>query len=541
VNLKLLLLLSLITITYLLIAIQGIVEIFSIKVAIASNVILQSGNLTPPKYSYYWLSIALMQNRPVSTLLISIISIVTSLQPICVILIPSGLVVTVLVTYLIARNILSRTSILLLLAVSTSLLPYFTVTSYHSLSMTYLVLFLYIIFFRNSSSSFTYKNFVLGSVLLLNTLLTHQYASGIALLTVSIYLILMSGLSIHKTQRQRNLVYILASWSSLLILSSLLEIYYLKDLELLSTIMEGKEFVASLIDNAVYTIVKALRIVPAEQPPHQKYADAFYETFPSSKYQSLVEGFSKYFILVMGLLLSTYFLRSRSDEKDYTDSKALAASLLSLCGGILGVSLAYSAVYKGAVILYQYVALYVLPFTQILLYSLFSKSSKFINLLLRAMSVLLFILMLLNNVLFLVVNVDLANKGIIPLINENEVKQAAVFIAVSADVRKLAVLADFAVSSIMGFTIYSHNYSSQINVMPLGNYTYLLECSSYTEIANILAYPKLAVLTNKNLLYGMRGEVAQYYVPPNKICYKGFVKLYHQVIATNNLFVYYLP
>lgn len=540
-NLKLLLLLSLITITYLLIAIQGIVEIFSIKVAIASNVILQSGNLTPPKYSYYWLSIALMQNRPVSTLLTSIISIVTSLQPICVILIPSGLVVTVLVTYLIARNILSRTSILLLLAVSTSLLPYFTVTSYHSLSMTYLVLFLYIIFFRNSSSSFTYKNFVLGSVLLLNTLLTHQYASGIALLTVSIYLILMSGLSIHKTQRQRNLVYILASWSSLLILSSLLEIYYLKDLELLSTIMEGKEFVASLIDNAVYTIVKALRIVPAEQPPHQKYADAFYETFPSSKYQSLVEGFSKYFILVMGLLLSTYFLRSRSDEKDYTDSKALAASLLSLCGGILGVSLAYSAVYKGAVILYQYVVLYVLPFTQILLYSLFSKSSKFINLLLRAMSVLLFILMLLNNVLFLVVNVDLANKGIIPLINENEVKQAAVFITASADVRKLAVLADFAVSSIMGFTIYSHNYSSQINVMPLGNYTYLLECSSYTEIANILAYPKLAVLTNKNLLYGMRGEVAQYYVPPNKICYKGFVKLYHQVIATNNLFVYYLP
>jgi hypothetical protein len=305
--------------------------------------------------------------------------------------------------------------------------------------------------------------------------------------------------------------------------------------------MEGKEFVASLIDNAVYTIVKALRIVPAEQPPHQKYADAFYETFPSSKYQSLVEGFSKYFILVMGLLLSTYFLRSRSDEKDYTDSKALAASLLSLCGGILGVSLAYSAVYKGAVILYQYVVLYVLPFTQILLYSLFSKSSKFINLLLRAMSVLLFILMLLNNVLFLVVNVDLANKGIIPLINENEVKQAAVFITASADVRKLAVLADFAVSSIMGFTIYSHNYSSQINVMPLGNYTYLLECSSYTEIANILAYPKLAVLTNKNLLYGMRGEVAQYYVPPNKICYKGFVKLYHQVIATNNLFVYYLP
>jgi hypothetical protein len=308
--------------------------------------------------------------------------------------------------------------------------------------------------------------------------------------------------------------------------------------------MEGKDPITLLIDNAVYTLVKALRIVPLEQPPHQKYADVFYEIFPLSKYQSVVEGFSKYFILMVSLLLSIYFFKNRNDRQDYIDSKALAASLLSLCGGILGVSLVYSAVYRGAVILYQFVSLYVLPFTQILLCSLFSKSfkfTKFTNLLLRVTSVLLLILMLLNNALFLVVNVDLANKGIIPLIGGNEIKQAAVFIMASADVRKLAVLADFATSGIMGFIIYSHNYSSQINVMPLGNYTYLLDCSSYTEVANIVAYPKLAILTNKNLLYGMRGEVAQYYVPPNKICYKGFVELYHQVVATNNLFVYYLP
>jgi uncharacterized membrane protein (DUF485 family) len=309
--------------------------------------------------------------------------------------------------------------------------------------------------------------------------------------------------------------------------------------------MEGKDPITLLIDNAVYTIVKALRIVPVEQPPHQKYVDVFYEIFPLSKYQSLVEGFSKYLILITSLMLSIYVLfRSRSYQQDYIDSKALAALLLSLCGGILGISLVYSAVYRGAVILYQFVSLYVLPFTQILLYSLFSKTfkfTKFTNLLLRLISVLLLILMLLNNALFLVVNVDLANKGIIPLISGNETKQAAVLIMTSADVRKLAVLADFATSSIMGFTIYSNNYSNQINVMPLGNYTYSLDCSSYTKVANIVAYPKLTILTSKNLLYGMRGDVAQYYVPPNKICYKGFVELYHQVIATDNLFVYYLP
>jgi len=544
-KLKLLLLFCLIIVMYLLIAIQGIVEIFSIKVVIASNPILQNGRLATPGDFSYWAPIALVQDRPISVLLTTVISIVTYLQPVHVILIPDGLIVTVLVTYLIASTVYRKTSSsLLLFSVSTSLLPYFTVTSYHSISMAYLLIFLYIVFIRGLlSRSFTYKNFVFGSVLLLNILLSHQYANGIVLMMLFIYAAIMSGLSVHKARKQRNLMYMLVVLTPFLISASLLEVYYLKDLELFSSFIEGSDPIALLIDNTVYTIAKVLKITPMEPPYHQKYADLFYEIFPLSKYQSLLEGTSKYLILTIGFLLSIYtFLRDKNDQQGYIDSKALAVFILSLCGGILGISLIYSVVYKGAVILYQFVALYVLSFTYILLYQLISKSFKnFTKLLLRAVLILIFILMLLNNTLFIVLNVDLAKKGIIPIISGDEIKQTALVIMTLTDISKLTVFADFATSSSMGFTIYSHNYTSQIIVMPLGEYTYLLDCSSYTEVSNIVKYTKLMVLTKKNLLYGMRGEVAQYYIPPNKICYKGFAEQYNQVIATSNLIFYYFP
>lgn len=526
---------------------------FIVKVEISDVLLMQNGKLFIMTEGF-WSPVNLWY-RPISVLNYSIFTMITGM-PITMVF-PIYAMLLCLIYYMLftlyrrfydsrklsqGEYVVLFSMVLYLLVIAGA--SYFSINGYHALSILFLLLFVYSLLRLFTDEISSTRKLLLLIIFGIVTLLTHQYSTGIIIsmvfLSIPFVLFYYKVFSKTLTLRKYDIIPILITVA---FLDLLIEIFVLPDLELLAENFTIDEIINGMVIGVMRTVLKVIGLqLQVEPMQHLKYIEYLKSIFPLIAISEYVEGGTKYLLILAGLIYGITVLKQAirgKDRKRYWISSIMIMSSFSL----LFPSLIYSLFYGALTIIafWVFVLLYV-QLLGIIYLELEHPSSK---LFIRSMKSLVkyFIIGMLTLSAILSVIIQLQLIPIREPFGKDSVSEYIGFIIARYANKKYVVLSDFYFSANIARGSFIKTFNASLNasyvvVSPFGVLAYELNC---TDIRLLESENRMIVFSSNNVKYGLFGDVAQYYVPPEHICIQ-WLFAYSKLIlsAGNRLGGYYV-
>ncbi|MEM0379054.1 MAG: hypothetical protein QXU53_06995 [Thermosphaera sp.] len=518
-------------------------DVFITKVILGNILLNKEGSFPLSSVGGYW-AIVLLNYRPASIVEYSVLRYVTGLQDYPLLGFPIYALPTFLLIYSIGtiltkqsyyRKRKSEAEIILSITSCIAIVYgfyYFSVSGYHALSITYLILSMYLLIkYMFATNRPTLILLVVSTTVLL---LTHQYSTGILIAFLSIttlgYLLLMPRIK----DANKTISYFL----SVFLIIIFLEVFILPDLEVITETGTVDEIVQSITSGLRVTILKALRL-ETEVPHHLEYMLFLKETFPVYSMSEIIEGITKYLLIMLGISFGFLSLKKR---KNTTREQLLFGFMMfSLSLAILAPAAIYAVYYGALIILTPWTLITLLNPIIIVTYMMRNGERKTIVLLKNTTRYMLLVLVVVSAVFSITARYELIHvRG--RLLDASTTHLGKVFGDYLPTERTNRIFSDHTTSAnlLLGLvTELSESdraFPTSISLEPFGMLAYSLNC---THVARM---PRNSILVFRlnNLKYGLFGEVAQYYVPADYICFQRIFSNYSLIISTGSNMVFWM-
>ncbi|MEM4004878.1 MAG: hypothetical protein QXM43_04490, partial [Desulfurococcaceae archaeon] len=335
-------------------------DVFITKVVLGNMLLNKEGSFPLSTVGGYW-AIILLNYRPVSIIVFSVLKNITGLRDYSLLGFPIYALPTFLLINLIGI-ILTKQSyygkreseVGIILSITSCIaivygFYYFSVSGYHSLSILYLILSIYLLlkymFAANKST------LILLAVSTTVLLLTHQYSTGILIALITLISIMMLGYFLLM-QRIKDINKTFIYFLPVFLVIVFLEVFILPDLDVIAEVGTVDEIIQSIIDGIRVTILKALRL-EVEVPQHLEYMSYLKDVFPIFTTSEIIEGIAKYLLIALGISFGFLALRR---YKTMTRERLLFGTMLfSLSLAILAPAAVYAVYYRALIILTPWV------------------------------------------------------------------------------------------------------------------------------------------------------------------------------------------
>ncbi|MEM1832135.1 MAG: hypothetical protein QXJ97_11480 [Desulfurococcaceae archaeon] len=518
-------------------------DVFITKVILGNILLSKEGSFPLSSVGGYW-SIVLLNYRPASIVEYSVLRYVTGLQDYLLLGLPIYALPTFLLIYSIGMILMrqsyykKRKSEIEIIHSITSCIAivygfyYFSVSGYHALSISYLTLSIYLLLKYMFATNKPILILLAVSTTVL--LLTHQYSTGILIALLSIttlgYFLLMRRIKDANKTGSRFL--------PVLSIMVFLEVFILPDLEVIAEMGAVDEIIQSIISGLRVTILKALRL-ETEVPQHLMYMSLLKEAFPIYSMSETIEGITKYLLIMLGMFFGFLSLRK---HKNMTRERLLFGFMMfSFSLAILAPAAIYAVYYGALIVLTPWVLITLLTPIIVGTYMTWNGEKKTILLLKNTIRYMLLVLIIVSAVLSITARCELIHiRG--RLLDASTTYLGKVFGDYLPTESTNRIFSDHTTSAnlllglVMELSESGRAFPKSISLEPFGMLAYGLNC---THVAR-MPRDSILVFRADNLKYGLFGEVAQYYVPADYICFQRIFNNYSLIISTGSNIAFWM-
>lgn len=518
-------------------------DVFITKVILGNILLNKEGSFPLSSVGGYW-SIVLLNYRPASIVEYSVLRYVTGLQDYLLLGLPIYALPTFLLIYSIGMILMrqsyykKRKSEIEIIHSITSCIAivygfyYFSVSGYHALSISYLTLSIYLLLKYMFATNKPILILLAVSTTVL--LLTHQYSTGILIALLSIttlgYFLLMRRIKDANKTGSRFL--------PVLSIMVFLEVFILPDLEVIAEMGAVDEIIQSIISGLRVTILKALRL-ETEVPQHLMYMSLLKEAFPIYSMSEIIEGITKYLLIMLGMFFGFLSLRK---HKNMTRERLLFGFMMfSFSLAILAPAAIYAVYYGALIVLTPWVLITLLTPIIVGTYMTWNGEKKTILLLKNTIRYMLLVLIIVSAVLSITARCELIHiRG--RLLDASTTYLGKVFGDYLPTGSTNRIFSDHTTSAnlllglVMELSGSGRAFPKSISLEPFGMLAYGLNC---THVAR-MPRDSILVFRADNLKYGLFGEVAQYYVPADYICFQRIFNNYSLIISTGSNIAFWM-
>lgn len=518
-------------------------DVFITKVILGNILLNKEGSFPLSSVGGYW-SIVLLNYRPASIVEYSVLRYVTGLQDYPLLGFPVYALPTFLLIYSIGMILTKRSyyrkgkseaEIILSITSCVAIVYgfyYFSVSGYHALSISYLTLSMYLLLKYMFATN--KPTLILLAVSTTVLLLTHQYSTGILIAFLSIttlgYFLLMRRIKdANKTVSYSLPVFLIIMF---------LEVFILPDLEVITEMGTVDEIVQSIISGLRVTILKALRL-EAEVPQHLEYMSFLKEAFRIYSMSEIIEGVTKYLLIMLGISFGFLSLRK---HKNMTREQLLFGSMMfSLSLAILAPAAIYAVYYGALIILAPWTLITLLTPIIVGTYIMWNGGRKTILFLKNTIRYMLLVLIIVSAVFSITARCELIHvRGrLLDASTTHLGKVLGDYLPTGSTNRIFSdhtTSANLLLGLVTELSESGRAFPKSISLEPFGMLAYGLNC---THVAR-MPRNSILVFRTDNLKYGLFGEVAQYYVPADYICFQRIFSNYSLIISTGSNMVFWM-